>query len=127
MFLMLGFGPRQKTFEYNKVFICDRCGQYGRYEVIMQYTALEVFFIPLLKGDQKYFVKSTCCGTLYQLDPSIGKAISKGHDVEIRPEHLRQVQEQSYSSQRRCSQCGFVTENDFQYCPNCGKKFTERV
>ena len=90
----------------------------------MRYTALEVFFIPVLKGDQEYFVKSTCCGTLYQLDSAIGKAIFKRHDVVIRPEHLRQVQGQSYSSQRRCSQCGFVTENDFQYCPNCGNKFT---
>ena len=123
MFLILGFAPRQKTFAYNKVFICDRCGQYGRYEVIMNYTTLDVFFIPTLKGDQKYFVKSTCCGTLYQLDSAIGKAIAKRRDVEIRPEHLKLVQGESCGSQQKCSCCGFVTENDFHYCPNCGKKF----
>ena len=92
MFWLLTFRPKEKTLRYNKECICDNCGQYGRYEVFMTYTCLEVFFIPILKGDQKYFVRTTCCGSMYQLNSAVGKAIAKRKDVEIRPEHLKLMQ-----------------------------------
>lgn len=122
MFIIWGIHSKQKKFNYEKLFICNRCGQYGRYEVIMTYTCLALFFIPIIKWGKKYFVKTTCCGTLYALDSEIGKSIARGNDVEIRPEHLMNVQGQSYEVKRRCSQCGYETMDNFEFCPKCGKE-----
>ena len=124
MFFIMGIDPRHKQLQYNNsVFICDRCGQYGRYEVFMTYMCFSLFFIPIFKWNKQYLVRTTCCGAQYELDPNIGLAIARGNDVEIRPEHLRLVGGSAQSSYKRCSQCGFSTTEDFRYCPSCGKEF----
>lgn len=123
MFLIMGVDSKRKQLNYNKVFICDRCGQYGRYEVFMTYMCFSLFFIPLIKWNRQFYVRTTCCNTVYALDPAIGRAIANGKEVEIRTEHLRRVQGQSYESQKRCSQCGFTTSEAFEYCPKCGTRF----
>ena len=122
MFLIMGVNSKQKKLSYDKVFICDRCGQYGRYEVWMTYMCFSMFFIPLIKWNKQFYVKTTCCGTKYVLDPAIGRIIASGKEVEIRSEHLQKMQGQSYQAQKRCSQCGFLT-TEAKYCPNCGNPF----
>ena len=123
MFFIMGIDPRHKQLQYNNsVFICDRCGQYGRYEVFMTYMCFSLFFIPLIKWKKQYIVRTTCCGGQYELDENIGYAIAHGKEVEIRPEHLRPIGQTSYSNYKQCSQCGFSTTEDFRYCPNCGKE-----
>lgn len=124
MFFIISVNSKQKQLNYNNsVFICDRCGQYGRYEVLMTYMCFSLFFIPLIKWNKKFYVRTTCCGTVYELDPAIGKAIASGKDVEIRTEHLRQLSGRTQQSYKRCGQCGFETGEDFQYCPKCGNPF----
>ena len=122
MFIIWGINSKQKKFNCEKMFICERCGQYGRYEGIMTYTCFALFFIPIIKWNKKYFVKTTCCGTLYALDSEVGKSIIRGNGVEIRPEHLMKVQGQSYDAKKRCSQCGYVLEEACNFCPKCGNK-----
>ena len=124
MFFIMGIDPRHKQLQYNNsVFICDRCGQYGRYEVFMTYMCFSLFFIPIFKWNKQYFVRTTCCNAQYELDTNIGLAIARGNDVEIRPEHLRMMGGSAQSNYKRCSQCGFSTTEDFRYCPSCGKEF----
>ena len=65
-------------------------------------------------------VRTTCCYGQYELDPAIGQAIARGEDVQILPEHLTPIGRNVDKSYKRCSQCGFATEEDFQYCPKCG-------
>lgn len=122
MFFMMGITEGRKEFEHNQVIICDRCGAYGRYVVFMTYTVLSLFFIPCFKWNRRYFVRTTCCNTVYQLDREIGRRIERGEDVEIRREHL-QGMARSGSGLKRCGNCGFTTEEDFAYCPKCGKPF----
>ena len=126
MFFMMGITPRRKDYEYRgSVIICDRCGAYGRYQVYMTCMCLSLFFIPVFKWKKQYFAESTCCSTTYELDPEIGRRIARGENVEIRPQHLREV----YSGYgcggrtRRCSACGYVTDEDFVFCPKCGRRF----
>lgn len=120
MFFMLGITEGKKEFEHNQVVICERCGSYGRYEVFMTYTVLSLFFIPCFKWNRQYYVRTTCCNTVYKLNPEIGRKIEKGEAVEIQMEHL-QGMDQGYSSFKRCSNCGFTTMEDFEYCPKCGR------
>lgn len=83
MFFMMGITQGRKNLDHNQVIICEHCGSYGRYQVFMTYMVLSLFFIPILKWSKKYYVQSTCCNTIYELDAEIGKQIARGERVEI--------------------------------------------
>jgi len=125
MFFIMGIDPREKQIPYNELFICGQCGKYGRYQVFMRYMCFSLFFIPLFKWNRQFYVRTNCCGTVYALDPEIGKELLRGAQLEVKPEHLKKVSE-GYGQQRtekvaRCTSCGYQTNEDFQYCPKCGR------
>ena len=125
MFFIMGIDPREKKIPYHDLVICSQCGRYGRYEVIMRYMCFSLFFIPLIKWNKQFYVRSSCCGTVYALDPAIGRALMQGAEVEIKPEHLQKAANgQGASSEGRfakCASCGYQTNEDFKYCPKCGQ------
>ncbi len=91
----------------------------------MTYTVLSLFFIPCFKWNRHYYVQMSCCNTLYELDPEMGKAIARGEQVEILPQHLTLVNQGSRGyGYRRCSYCGYETAEDFEFCPKCGNRFS---
>ena len=81
-----------------------------------------MFFIPCIKWNKHYYVRTSCCNTLYELDPEMGKAIARGEQVLIRPEHLQRISKVTYGY-KHCNYCGYETAENFEYCPKCGKKF----
>jgi len=121
MFFMMGITDGRKAFEYSRMIICDACGAYGRYSVFMTYTVLSLFFIPCFKWNKKYFVQTSCCGSLYALDSEIGAQIARGEDIEIRSEHLTLIHLKQKIHQK-CGNCGYETDQDFDFCPKCGKQ-----
>ena len=123
MFFIMGITDGKKDFDFTQTLICDACGKYGRYQVFMTYMALSLFFIPCFKFNKNYYVRMSCCNTVYELDKEIGKCIAKGVEVEIRKEHLRQINNSGWNySIKRCRNCGFQTAQDFEYCPKCGHR-----
>lgn len=123
MFFMIGIQTKQKELEYNRLVICSACGSYGRYNVIMTYTVLTLFFIPVLRWGRQYYVKMSCCGTEYALNPETGKHIERGNDTEIRPEDLTLLSGHAGRSEKTCRNCGYATDEDFAFCPKCGQRF----
>jgi len=124
MFFMMGITDGRKQLDFTQTVICSVCGKYGRYQVFMTYTVLSLFFIPCLKWNRHYYVQMSCCNTLYELDPEIGKAIARGEQVEILSQHLTMVQQgTSGYGHRHCDHCGYETTEDFEYCPKCGNRF----
>ena len=122
MFFIMAITEGRKDFDYNQLITCDSCGRYGRFQVFMLYTVLSLFFIPTFKWNKRYYVQTSCCGMVYELDPEVGKRIAGGEDVRIRPEDLHQVS-QSRGFFKRCNNCGYGTAEDFDYCPKCGTRF----
>ncbi|MDO5146052.1 MAG: zinc ribbon domain-containing protein [Eubacteriales bacterium] len=122
MFFMIGITQGTKDFDYRQMVICNHCGAYGNYRVFMTYMCLSLFFIPCFKWNRQYYVQSSCCNTIYSLDADVGRAIARGEDVEIRPEHLTQVQAGHGSRSKKCSGCGYETHEEFDYCPKCGRR-----
>ena len=57
MIFIGGISQGQKILDYVKTVICDRCGAYGRYQVMMTYMYFSFFFIPLFKWNKKFYVK----------------------------------------------------------------------
>lgn len=123
MIFIGGISSGRKQIEYLKTVICAHCGAYGRYEVFMTYMYFSFFFIPLLKWNKKYYVRMSCCGTLYELDPEVGRRLSRGEDLEIQESDLNLIREGSgnpWNQTKKCARCGYETEEDFAYCPKCG-------
>lgn len=91
MFFIMGITDGRKVFDFTQTVICDICGKYGRYQVFMTYTVLSLFFIPCFKWNKRFYVQTSCCNTLYELNPEIGKRIAKGENLEIMPDNLTKV------------------------------------
>ena len=121
---MMGITDGRKDLKYNQTEICNVCGRYGRYQVFMTYTVLSLFFIPCFKWNRHYYVQTSCCNTVYELDATIGRQIERGEDVKILPEHLRRTGNQwtGYAGYKRCTNCGYETTEDFVFCPKCGTR-----
>ena len=126
MFFMMGITDGRKNLDYNQTEICGVCGRYGRFQVFMTYTVLSLFFIPCFKWNRHYYVQTSCCNTLYELDREIGRRIERGEDVRILPEHLQKVGNgragYRYGAYKRCPNCGYETTEDFVFCPKCGTR-----
>ena len=126
MFFMMGITDGRKNLDYNQTEICGVCGRYGRFQVFMTYTVLSLFFIPCFKWNRHYYVQTSCCNTLYELDREIGRRIERGEDVRILPEHLQKVGNgragYRYGGYKSCPNCGYETTEDFVFCPKCGTR-----
>lgn len=123
MFFMIGVNTQEKDLPYNQMITCPVCGAWGRYYVYMTYSVLTLFFIPCFKWNRQYYVRTSCCGTTYRLDPAIGRCIERGQQVTIQPENLQWMGTESRPRYKRCPNCGYTTDEDFEYCPKCGRRF----
>lgn len=160
MLFIAGITQGTKELLYQaSTFVCSRCGRYGRYQVYMTYMCLSLFFIPIFKWNKKYYAKTTCCRTVYELDQEVGRRLEKGENLEIQPRDLTYVSGSDRGSggrgtdgrgtdgwgadgwdagdrgtddcgtggwnsrRKRCANCGYETEEDFEFCPKCGRKF----
>ena len=134
MFFICGINRGQKELPASQLVICDSCGGYGRYQVFMTYMCLSLFFIPVFSWGKRYYVKMSCCGTVYELNPETGRKLVRGEQLQIRQEDLTMVQAgrreqwrpESQKRRRSCGNCGYETEEDFSYCPKCGGRLEER-
>jgi len=123
MFFMIGISQGRKDFPYVQTIQCPACGGFGRYQVFMTYSVLSLFFIPCFTWNKKYYVQTSCCGTVYALDPDIGGQIARGREVPIRQADLHEMRQGSVNRTKRCLRCGFETDEAYDYCPKCGAKF----
>lgn len=121
MFFIMGITSGRKEFDFTQTTICNLCGKYGGYQVFITYMVLSLFFIPCIKWKKRYYVQMSCCRELYELDSEIGRRIAIGEYLEILPENLTRVRQTYYRSvYKKCSQCGYETMEDFEFCPKCG-------
>lgn len=119
MFFIGGISSKQKKLDFSQTIICPHCGRYGHYEVIMEYMYLSLFFIPALKWNRKYYATSSCCGSFYSINNELGNGILNGEQVTLTDQDLHLVQNGQTHFLKQCPNCGFETQEDFQYCPRC--------
>lgn len=128
MFFMMGITDGRKDFDFHQQIICDICGKYGRFQVFMTYTVLSLFFIPCFKWNKHYYVQTSCCNTVYELDAEIGKRIAAGEDMEILPQHLRQMNQQvfEYLAKELEKMPAGKKQSKEKICPECGLPMKKR-
>ena len=121
MFFIIGVSDKRKDIEFAQSIQCRACGNYGRYSVFMTYTVLSLFFIPTIKWNRRYYVRTSCCGRLYELDSQTGKRIERGERVEIVDDDLKDSGRRG-RVYKTCHNCGYSTDEDFDFCPKCGER-----
>lgn len=133
MIFIGGISSAVKQLNYLKTVICSRCGGYGRYQVFMTYTYFSFFFIPVFKWNRQFYVKMSCCGSVYELDREVGMKILRGESVDIREEDLtlikaggRSLELSDFEEERTCPGCGASVSEDYSYCPYCGEPLDRR-
>lgn len=121
MFFIMGISQGQKKLGFDQLIVCPACGKYGHLEVYMVYSYLSLFFIPVWKWGRRYYVRTTCCGTSVQLDEELGRRIARGETVSL-PEDIIPAGSSCWNpnGHKRCGNCGFETDEDYQFCPKCG-------
>ena len=75
MFFVAVFGVEEKD-KYIGTYsnaVCPACRGTTRYEVRKSYRYLHVFFIPTVRWNARYYVRTSCCGGIFKLDPAVGK------------------------------------------------------
>ncbi len=119
-FIALGLQDKDKHLgSYNNV-VCPSCGRLTRYDIFKSYRYLHIFFIPTFTWNVKCLVKTSCCGSYYELDPEVGKKFEKNPNTEIKNENLRQIN--IHSTNKYCPHCKTNVPPEFNYCPYCGNK-----
>lgn len=88
MFFIMGISQGEQQLDYDGTIICGECGRYGHIQVFMTYMYFSFFFIPIFKWGRRYYVRMSCCQSLYELAPEVGRAIACGEDVTIRAEDM---------------------------------------
>lgn len=124
MFFLMGITQERRDLDFTQLTTCEICGSYGRYCVFVTYSVLSLFFIPIWKWNRHYYVEMSCCGSIYELNENTGRMIENGQEVRIEESDLRLLnRNHPTGSFRKCSYCGYETEEDFEYCPKCGNRF----
>lgn len=123
MFFIMGITQGHKKLNFDQVVVCRACGRYGHLEVYMIYSCLSLFFIPIFKWGRQYIVKTTCCDTTVQLDPELGRQIERGQVTSLPEDIIPDTYTRRLAAGwRRCSRCGFETQEDYAFCPKCGER-----
>ena len=120
MFLIFGIDQREKELSFQQLADCPRCGRYSAISVILRYSCFTLFFLPLFRFQRRYFARMRCCGAVCEIDPALGRTIERGEPVCLREEDLRFGG--AGRPVRRCAGCGFETEEEFRFCPKCGRQ-----
>lgn len=121
MFFIMSVSSAVKELNFIQTMTCSQCEHFGRFHVMMTYTYLSFFFIPVLKWGKKYYVKTSCCSTTYSIDSTLGKSIERGQTVTLTEDDLHIVKDET-NTDRKCSSCGYPISDLFSYCPKCGEK-----
>ena len=123
---MMGITDGRKQLDFTQTVICGVCGKYGRYQVFMTYTVLSLFFYPMLQMEPALLCADELLQyALYELDPEMGKAIARGEQVEILPQHLTLVNQEAVDTViGAAATAGMRQQKIFEFCPKCGNRFS---
>jgi len=117
---IFGIQEAQKQIGIYNNTICPSCGSMTHYEITKMYSYLHIFFIPAFRWNNRFYVKTACCNSIYELDPIIGQQFDKGQTPEIRNEHLRPAGHQY--AYRICTNCKSRVDPEYSFCPFCGSR-----
>ena len=92
MFIIYGIAHKTKYYKkFCQIIHCNICGANSFFKFFKTYTAFTLFFIPTFRWNTHYYLETACCGTVFEVDKKIARALARGKEIEILPEHVRQI------------------------------------
>lgn len=91
----------------------------GRGTLIRYHHHFHIFFIPIFRWGEEFFVTCDTCHAVYKLDKEKGRMIAqeKGSLTYWDLQEFRKG-----TLHFNCMACGFQMDETYQYCPKCGTK-----
>ena len=123
MFFIMGINQGKKKLNFDQLIVCGNCGKYGHLEVYLIYSCLSLFFIPVFKWGRQYCVRTSCCDKVVTIDSELGRQIERGQVTSL-PEDIIPATFGTDSGKKHCHNCGFETDEDYQFCPKCGRELS---
>lgn len=126
MFFIGIFGVENKQKEIKELenIECKTCETRTRGVLIKSYEYFHIFFIPILRWDEKYYVMCKRCNSIYEISKEKGKVIESGESLDLKFDDMVLIQEGEKYGRRAvkkvCPNCGKLIEGDYKYCPYCG-------
>lgn len=129
MFFIGIFGVENKEKEIKVLdkITCKKCQSTTSGRLIKSYNFFHIFFIPLFKWNESYYILCNNCRTVFLIPKEKGKAIEQGENIELTYWDMQEIHDEysdsnSYTHGNKiCSSCGNEVNKDFKYCPYCGK------
>lgn len=121
MLFIAGVSQKEKSLDHTEPRICEACGAYGRHQLMVRYSQLSLFFIPVFTWGREYFVHAQCCGSIFALSKAAGQAIERGERAHITKDDLASVKS-GIKRSSHCQYCGMDLSPKDNFCPNCGSK-----
>lgn len=126
MFFIVGLSNGIKELGTTQPMVCKNCQRLCAYTILVSYTYLSFFFIPLFRWGKKYTAKTNCCGKVFGIKQILGKELEKasrkGTPLFLSEADLQGEIKYHTFTRMQCPACGFPVTNEFEYCPKCGRK-----
>lgn len=123
---IFGVENKQKEIKELKTIECKTCEIRTRGVLVKSYEYFHIFFIPIFRWNEKYYVMCKRCNSIYEISKERGKEIENDENLDIKLDDMVLIQEgERYGKnalERRCPNCGNILKEDYKYCPYCGNK-----
>ncbi|MDZ4992108.1 zinc-ribbon domain-containing protein [Clostridium perfringens] len=123
---IFGVENKQKEIKELETIECKTCETGTRGVLVKSYEYFHIFFIPIFRWNEKYYVMCKRCNSIYEIPKEKGKGIENGVNLDIKFNDTVLIQEgERYGKnglERRCPNCGNILKEDYKYCPYCGKE-----
>lgn len=117
---IFGTGIKEKKIKELPNLYCKVCNKEESGQLIKSYSYFHIFFLPLVKWNESYYIICNNCNAVYDLSKEKGKQIEQGEKDEVTYWDLDEPK--NYPRKRICNACNNEVEDRFLYCPHCGKK-----
>lgn len=120
MFFIGIFGIQDKQKEVCDIKIeCKNCNS-RHIKLYKTFRYFHIFFLPIYKWKNRYHAFCDNCGIVYSIPEEKGMKAEKGESDVIIYWDLEEVHKKPIV--KRCPNCNNQVDDNFEYCPYCGKK-----
>lgn len=121
MIFIGGITKKRDELNINQTQTCSVCHRVGGFKAFVEYSALSLFFIPVFKWNKKYYLESTCCGSIFSISDELGRDLEYQRNITIKDSDLNPVYTNN-TKKYSCVHCGYTAEEDHTFCPKCGNR-----
>lgn len=111
---ILGVDSKNKEVKKLHGVECISCEQLGAVKLIKSYSYFHIFFIPIFKWNEAYYLLCEKCNSIYSISTEKAKKIEKDEHIELIHCDLKKIN-------NNCRHCGAELNSNYRYCPYCGE------